>query len=138
MRVRVFVVWERVLITDRIRPKARALSRLSDRRAAQFWDRERLVSQEIREAAQADPSHPFAVCCAAQRVIWDVVAVFPKGVRWEGNFPAPAFADGAVIEVKDDFRRALQAAANQSRAGLPAAQDQSLAMPPAARWLAPL
>lgn len=128
MRVRVFVVWERVLITDRIRPKARSLSRLSDRRAAQFWDRERLVSQEIREAAQADPSHPFAVCCAAQRVIWDVVAVFPKGVRWEGNFPAPAFADGAVIEVKDDFRRALQDAANQSGVGFSGAQTAGPAM----------
>lgn len=106
---RIFVVWERVLVTDRLLPTTGVLARISDRRASQYWDRGRLVSQKIQEAVAADPNHPFARCCGQSRFVWDAVAVFPKGTRWENQFPAPIFAGTTVVQVAQQFRDALAA-----------------------------
>jgi hypothetical protein len=86
--VRVFVVWEPVLITDWHAPGAGALRRLPDARVTQFWDRERALSHAIR------PQH----------LVWDWVAVFPPGVRWGDAFPHPQFAGAPVVRVIEDFR----------------------------------
>jgi hypothetical protein len=42
-------------------------------------------------------------------VVWDFVAIFPPGVRWNGAFPAAQFAGAPVVRVIDDFRRQLRA-----------------------------
>ncbi len=90
---------------------------MEDGRAAQYWDPDRLVSREIQEAVTADPNHPFARCCSQSRFVWDVVAVFPRGVRWDNQFPAPIFAGRTVVEVAQGFRDALAALATQSGTG---------------------
>jgi hypothetical protein len=89
--VRVFVVWEPVLITDWHAPGARAVGRVPDARVAQFWDPRRSLSQEIRRG----------------RVVWDYVAVFPAGERWGDAFPAPRFSGAPVVRVIDGFRGQL-------------------------------
>jgi hypothetical protein len=43
------------------------------------------------------------------RVVWDYVAIFPAGVRWDAVFPAPQFSGAPVVHVIDDFRRRLSA-----------------------------
>jgi len=40
--------------------------------------------------------------------VWDVVAVYAKGIRWESAFPEPVFADRPVVHVIAEFRRHLQ------------------------------
>lgn len=112
--LRVFVVWERVLVSDRLPPTTGGLSRISDRRAAQFWDKRRWISQKILETASADPNHPFARCCAPARIVWDAVGVFPKGARWDGPFPAPNFAGAPVVKVIDEVRQHLRLLAAES------------------------
>ena len=89
--VRVFVVWEPVLITDWHAPGARAVGRVPDARVAQFWDPRRSLSQAIRRG----------------RVVWDYVAVFPAGERWGDAFPAPRFSGAPVVRVIDGFRGQL-------------------------------
>ena len=89
--VRVFVVWEPVLVTDWHAPGAGAVGRVPDARVTQFWDPGHALSQAIRRG----------------RVVWDYVAIYPAGVRWGEAFPAPKFSGAPVVRVIDDFRRQL-------------------------------
>ena len=89
--VRVFVVWEPVLITDWHAPGAGAVGRIPDARVAQFWDPRHALSQAIRRG----------------RVVWDYVAIYPAGVRWGEAYPAAKFSGAPVVQVVDDFRREL-------------------------------
>lgn len=89
--LRVFVVWEPVLFTDWHAPGAGAVGRVPDIRVKQFWDKPRTLSRAIR------PDH----------IVWDYVALFPPGVRWDAAFPAPQFSGAPVVRVIDDFRRQL-------------------------------
>jgi hypothetical protein len=92
--VRAFVVWEPVLPTDWLSPSTATLGRLSDSRAAQFWDRHRLVSHSMGE----HDSHS---------VVWDYVAVYPAGAVW-GESPPPALYHGdPVVEVREAARAAI-------------------------------
>jgi hypothetical protein len=91
--VRVFVVWEPVLVTDWHAPGAGAVGRVPDARVTQFWDAGRALSGAMRRG----------------RVVWDYVAIFPAGVRWDAVFPAPQFSGAPVVHVIDDFRRRLSA-----------------------------
>ena len=91
--VRVFVVWEPVLVTDWHAPGAGAVGRVPDARVRQFWDPRHALSQAIRRG----------------RVVWDFVAIYPAGVRWGDRFPAAQFAGAPVVRVIDDFRRHLSA-----------------------------
>jgi hypothetical protein len=92
--VRVFVVWEPVLLTDRIAPTTGTLKRISDLRAEQFWDKDRLVSHSMGEHDRASIS-------------WDYVAVYGPGATWTDRPPAPVFDGGPVVKVVDRTREAL-------------------------------
>ena len=91
--VRVFVIWEPVLVTDWHAPGAGAVGRVPDARVTQFWDVRRALSGTMRRSG----------------VVWDYVAIFPPGVRWDAVFPAPQFSGAPVVRVIDDFRRRLMA-----------------------------
>jgi hypothetical protein len=82
-RIRVFVVWEPVIPTDIAPPTNGALALASDRRTAQLWDPDRILSQEIVRAALEDPTLLSTEDGGvdATTVVWDFVAVFPHGVR---------------------------------------------------------
>ena len=96
--LRAFVVWEPVLFTDWTAPGSAALRRVADPRAAQFWDRQRLVSKALGE--RDDTS-----------VVWDHVAVYPPGASWTQSPPKPLFAasplEDALPEAKIAIRNAL-------------------------------
>ena len=97
-RLRVFVVWEPVLATDWAPPTSGTLSRISDPRASQFWDRGRLLSGKIgHDRFKSD------------EVVWDFVALFVPGAQWAGSFPEPKFADAPVVNATAGLRRALVA-----------------------------
>jgi hypothetical protein len=89
--MRVFVVWEPVLVTDWHAPGAGAVARVPDGRVTQFWDPRRALSQAIRR----------------DHVVWDYVAIYPPGVRWGEAFPAARFSGAPVVRVIDDVRRNL-------------------------------
>jgi hypothetical protein len=91
--VRVFVVWEPVLVTDWHAPGAGAVGRVPDARVTQFWDPRRALSQAIRHG----------------HIVWDYVAIYRPGVRWGDAFPTAQFSGAPVMRVIDDFRRQLSA-----------------------------
>ena len=74
--------------------------RVADPRVAQFWDKDHLVAKELRAhlaASQVD-------CCGHQRILWDVVAVFPKDAKWDS---APDFIGEPVIRATSEVAKRL-------------------------------
>ena len=90
-QVRVFVVWEPILPTDWQSPTQLLLSRVSDQRAAQYWDKGHLVSSELKQhVLQRLPD-----CCEQDGNLWDLVAVYPKGANLRTS---PSFISGPVVK----------------------------------------
>lgn len=92
--VRAFVVWEPVLLTDWSSPSTAALARLSDIRAVQFWDKNRLISHLMGEHDR-------------HNVVWDYIAVYPPGAVWEHNPPPALYHGNPVVRVKGAAREAI-------------------------------
>ena len=106
-KIEVLIVWEPVLLTDLAPPVTSVLSRVSDRRARQFWDGQRTLSAFIVRSAIEDPSilapgHSMS----PDTIIWDLVAVFPPGAIWSARV-RPSYYGGPVMDVMDHVRSAL-------------------------------
>ena len=95
--LRAFVVWEPVLPSDLAPPLSSVLARIPDGRTRQYWDADRALSADILRAVNADPPrYGFEGPLPAEFVVWDVVAVFGPGARWEADLPVPEYYDGPV------------------------------------------
>ncbi len=109
--LRVFVVWEPVIVTDVAPPTTGALGLIHDLRAAQYWDRERVLSEDIVRALRADPSrYPLGDELGEvdeETIVWDFIAVFPRGALWERDIPAPSFHGFPVVRSISGLRQAL-------------------------------
>lgn len=93
--VRVFVVWEPVLIIDWMAPSTTTLGRISDVRAQQYWDKKRFLSKAMGEKD-------------SDSIVWDIVAVYPRGQVWsEAKPPEPLFSEGSVADAIPGFKGAL-------------------------------
>ena len=103
--LKVFVVWEPVLSTDWGPPNAAALGRIGDRRVSQFWDRPHALSAAIRAAG--DP-RVLGERRLKGDIVWDYVAVFPPGVRWDERYPVPEYAGAPVLDIIDEARPFLR------------------------------
>ena len=73
----------------------------------QFWDPGHALSEAIRRAAQSNQDGVLGAQRLHGRVVWDFVAIYPPGVRWDGAFPAAQFAGAPVVRVIDELRRQL-------------------------------
>jgi hypothetical protein len=106
--VRVIAVWEPVIATDIGPPLSRVLRLLDDRRAVQLWDPDRTLEADIRRSIDLAPArYGYDGPLPRDLVIWDVVAVFGPGARWESDLPVPAYHGGPVVEVLDATAAAL-------------------------------
>lgn len=104
-----FVIWEPILPTDFSAPGRSALSRVADKRAAQFWDPQHLFALELQKKLRADAGHPQPTCCDAEEAIpWDMILVYPPGSRWDADLPRASYADGPVWKLKPGLRQALR------------------------------
>jgi hypothetical protein len=102
--VRVFVVWEPMLPTDWYRPTRPTLKRVSDSRAAQFWDKSHLIAAQLK--LQLQRLHGNAPnCCDDGGHLWDMAAVYQPGVKW-GDV-APAYDDGPVYRIAPRLERKI-------------------------------
>jgi hypothetical protein len=91
--IRVLAIWEPILPTDWNRPTSTVLDRLSDRRVVQWWDKQHLIARLLKESdGGQDPG-----CCRRNGTLWDVIAVYPPGTRWEETLPPPQFFAGPVV-----------------------------------------
>ncbi|MEO7649783.1 MAG: hypothetical protein ABIZ80_04900 [Bryobacteraceae bacterium] len=111
LKVRVLVVWEPILITDRGGPKAGALNRVPDARARHYWDRNHYLSSRLGGVAGAARFPDTKILFAMGKYVWDFVAVYPPGGKWRDVARKPVFSGGAVVKVKSDLREGLRRAA---------------------------
>jgi len=100
--IKVFVIWEPVLPTDLASPSTRTLARISDPKASQYWDKERLISRSLGETDN-------------NSIVWDYVAVHQPGKLWDKAPPEPIYSSVPVVEVIDETREAIQKALQESR-----------------------
>ena len=100
---RIFVVWEPVLFTDWLSPSSATLGRISNTRASQFWDKERVISHSMGEHDR-------------RSVVWDYIAVYPRGAVWEASPPEPLYSGGPVVRVIDEAQSAVSRALHGAQA----------------------
>ncbi|MBL8113473.1 MAG: hypothetical protein JNK60_11345 [Acidobacteria bacterium] len=111
-KLEVLVVWLPVIPTDIAPPTKGVLARLHDSRATQFWDVGRLTSKTIRSAVEKNPQWVKPEdqdLCWGQGVVWDFVAVFPEGARWDELPPPPDFYGYPVVESIEGLQKRLDA-----------------------------
>lgn len=97
--LRVLVVWEPILGSDWGRPTRPALARISDPRVKQFWDKNHVIAKQLDlQLATLQPS-----CCRHEGTLWDVAALYPKGVQWGGS--QPLLIDGPVAKIEMEISR---------------------------------
>jgi hypothetical protein len=106
--VKVIVVWERVLMTDRRGVRQKAVDKLTDRRAVHFWDPERRVSSAMG-GPEGVAGTGAKVLFEMGEVVWDFAAVYSPGEHWQDGKAKPAFAGGQVENVIAEVEKALLA-----------------------------
>lgn len=106
MPIRVFGVWEPILKTDFSPPMSWALGRLHDRRVTQYWDKGHVLAKQM--AADARPPQPEPECCTSKSILWDLIAVYPKGAMWTEQMPPAVVFDGPVVDVMTAVESALR------------------------------
>jgi hypothetical protein len=94
-------VWEPILPTDYYSPGTGVLSRLSDPRVSQFWDKKHLFAEELARRLESDPAHPQPNCCTQHGIHWDEVAVYSKDAQWDNQLPRASFLNGPVVHASD-------------------------------------
>ena len=78
-----FVIWEPVLPTDWGNPSPTLTEFIHDRRAIQFWDRDRQFSallggtEKLNSLARVEK-----VAFKMKDVIWDTALIYPAGAVW--------------------------------------------------------
>lgn len=103
--VRVFVVWEPILITDLAPPLSTVLQRIPDLRARQFWDPGHVLSAQMKKDAR--PPQPVQDCCERSGHLWDLAAVYPPGATWSDGMPPATIFNGPVVDLTDPLTTAL-------------------------------
>jgi hypothetical protein len=107
----VLVVWEPVIMFDLAPPTTRNLSRISDARAIQYWDHDRVLSKHLVAAGRANPNwispEERERLKDEDFIVWDAALVFPPGTRWETMLPPPSFYAAPVVSYIDTLRAAL-------------------------------
>lgn len=106
-QISILIVWEPVLWTDLYPPTSYVLSRVSDRRAVQFWDRGQSLSRFMVRSAIENPSLLWpGDAITPDTLVWDFVAVFPAGATWN-PLPQPSYHGGPVVDVIEQVRSTL-------------------------------
>ena len=99
------MVWEPILPTDFGAPTTSVLARSPDRRVQQYWDPGHVLAKQM--AADARPPQPKQECCVRSGKLWDMAAVYPKGVRWEDRMPIATVFNGPVVDITEAIKAAL-------------------------------
>jgi len=89
------------------------VKRLSDRRVTQFWDEGHVLA--TRMAQDARSPQPTQKCCVSNNHLWDLVAVYRAGPKWDAQMPAAIVFDGPVLYVKEEIAKALPSGARSAR-----------------------
>jgi hypothetical protein len=108
-QIKVFVVWEPIIFSDLTLPPDSSLKQIDDHRAAQFFDRDHLVSKalqpQFRAHAIVGEEH-----FVKDEYAWDTIAIYPPGAVWDEHGPQPAFVGASILGVSEPVRGMLSRA----------------------------
>src|SRR5712691_936579 len=131
-KVRVFAVWEPILITDWSAPGSFVRGRLSDDRVRQFWDPQHMVAAQM--SRDAHPPQPEPHCCDDRGILWDLAAVYPRDAVWGSSLPARCSATDLwrkSLRTSSDSWRRVKSATREQRC--PAVSDRDARRTPLCR-----
>jgi hypothetical protein len=81
-RLRIYTVWEPILPKDRAEALPEAAALLAEEsRGRQYWD----------PGAQSGKAYMKALDVPLKSALWDAYLLFPPGVTWDRDPPAPRF-----------------------------------------------
>ena len=106
--IAVLGVWQPMLPTDWGPPLSGVLARMSDSRVRQYWDPEHFFARQLKTDARTPQPEPD--CCDRNGILWDLAAVYPRGVKWDDRLPPATFVNGPVAHVDNELRQAIEAA----------------------------
>ena len=106
--VRVYVVWVPILATDHSAPDEGTLSLLPDKRASHFWDAKRMLPEQFQTPLGLPTTTPA----------WDVYLIYPPGVKWGQEPPAPVYWQHQLGRVTNAPRLDGKSFADHLRKGL--------------------
>lgn len=110
-RVRVFTVWEPVLDTDKDEPTPQVLAHIKMGRSKQYWDSKRSVSDALKAVFANDNVPTVGKASLTEGdIVWDVAAIYPAGVKWNGAPPKATFKGAPVQDVQQQIRGYLASA----------------------------
>ena len=75
--------------------------KVPDARVTHYWDPKKSLSREILRSPW---TRRYAVRGGPTGTVWDWVACYPAGARWEGDFPEPAEQDFPVVDAESRVR----------------------------------
>jgi len=101
------VVWEPILSTDWSPPSTFAMNLIADGRARQYWDPDHVVAKKL--AADRRAPQPQEECCERSGILWDLIAVYPRGVTWNERVPIAVLFNGPVVDLKAEIESSLTA-----------------------------
>ena len=97
------MIWEPITFGDFNLPPDSALHRVPDARVAQYFDRNHLVSKALRDQMLAHGVTGEDYFVKAKDV-WDTVAVYAPGARWEvGSGATPEFVGAPVVNSSEQL-----------------------------------
>lgn len=107
-KMRVFVVWEGVRKKDKKGPPPGTYDLMKDPRVVQYWDPALKLSKRIVHDMLANPKlRPQGETITEKTIAWDFAAVYPRGVRWGKEFPAPKLYRKPVVQFDRDIELEL-------------------------------
>jgi hypothetical protein len=107
-KLKVFVIWEPIVFSDLVLPPDSVLRGISDPRVAQFYDSKHRVSKALQAQmlAHGVTGQDYYV---KDEYVWDAVAIYPPGVRWEDTGGMkPDFVGAPIVEVSAKMAGYLQ------------------------------
>lgn len=107
-RVRVLVVWEPVLETDRGPPTGEVRAPLADPRVTEYWDPQHWMSSRAMERARMTARAAGKEPPGPDEIAWDLVALFPPGSAWQDPFPIPSWHGEPVVRSLGPVEKVLQ------------------------------
>jgi hypothetical protein len=104
--VRVFTIWQPIVVTDWGPPGTGVMARMADGRVQQYWDPDHTLARRL--AADARPPQPVQECCEKDGILWDLAAVYPPGARWEDRLPPATLFSGTVEDTAEQIEAAIK------------------------------
>ena len=78
---------------------------IPDARARQYWDPNHLVAKKL--AADRRAPQPEEECCEQSGILWDLIAVYPRGATWNDRMPVAVLFNGPVVDLKAEIESSL-------------------------------